>query len=174
MFGALAAIAALREQGIAHARCVVLIEACEESGSYDLPHYIDHLADRIGRPSLVICLDSGCGNYEQLWMTTSLRGIAAGTLSVSVLEEGVHSGDASGVVPSCFRILRRLLSRLEDETTGAIDASELQAQIPAERITQARRAAQALGKEIYAKFPMTPGLKPVDDDLVELILNRTW
>ncbi|HYZ42635.1 MAG TPA: M20/M25/M40 family metallo-hydrolase, partial [Stellaceae bacterium] len=104
MFGALSALMALHEQGVPHARCVVLIEACEESGSYDLPYYVDHLAARIGDPSLVICLDSGCGNYDQLWLTTSLRGLASGTLTVRVLEEGVHSGDASGIVPSSFRI----------------------------------------------------------------------
>src|SRR5690606_31817994 len=119
-FASLTAIRALREQGVPHARCVVVIQACEESGSYDLPFYIDHLAERIGTPSLVVCLDSGCGNYEQLWCTTSLRGIAAGTLKVQVLTEGVHSGDASGIVPSSFRIARALLSRLEDEKTGAI------------------------------------------------------
>jgi acetylornithine deacetylase/succinyl-diaminopimelate desuccinylase-like protein len=98
-FASLTAIRALQEQQLPHARCVVLIEACEESGSYDLPYYIDALADRIGRPSLVVCLDSGCGNYEQLWCTTSLRGLANGVLSAQVLTEGVHSGDASGVVP---------------------------------------------------------------------------
>ena len=92
-----------------HARCVVLIEACEESGSYDLPAYIEALADRIGTPSLVICLDSGCGNYDQLWITTSLRGLVGGTLTVATLDEGVHSGAASGIVPSSFRILRQLL-----------------------------------------------------------------
>src|SRR5256884_3167093 len=119
MFGALSALLALREQSIPHARCVVLIEACEESGSYDLPYYVDHLAGKLGDPSLVICLDSGCGNYDQLWLTTSLRGLASGTLTVRVLEEGVHSGDASGVVPSSFRVLRLLLSRLEDEGKGA-------------------------------------------------------
>ncbi|TQU11616.1 M20/M25/M40 family metallo-hydrolase, partial [Xanthomonas perforans] len=120
IFGSLAAILALRNQGLPHARCVVLIEACEESGSYDLPAYVDHLAERIGKPSLVVCLDSGCGNYEQLWCTTSLRGLTGGNLMVKVLEEGVHSGDASGVVPSSFRLLRQLLSRIEDETTGRI------------------------------------------------------
>ena len=98
-----------------HSRCVVMIEACEESGSYDLPYYVDHLAARIGKPSLIVCLDSGCGNYDQLWLTTSLRGMTGGNLIVKVLEEGVHSGDASGVVASSFRILRQLLSRLEDE-----------------------------------------------------------
>jgi len=103
MFGALSAILALRAQGTAHARCVVLIEACEESGSYDLPAYVDHLADRIGSPTLVVCLDSGCGNYDQLWLTTSLRGLAGGALRVDVLEEGVHSGDASGVVAASPR-----------------------------------------------------------------------
>src|SRR5437899_3470355 len=145
MFGALSALLALRDQGAAYARCVILIEACEESGSYDLPAYVDHLAGRIGSPSLVVCLDSGCGNYDQLWLTTSLRGVASGTLTVRVLDEGVHSGDASGVVPSSFRILRQLLSRLEDEVSGAVRPAELYVQVPPERVGQARRAAAALG-----------------------------
>ncbi|HEX5452659.1 MAG TPA: M20 family metallopeptidase [Stellaceae bacterium] len=174
MFGAFTALAGLRDQGVPHARCLVLIEACEESGSYDLPFYIDHLAARIGSPSLVVCLDSGCGNYDQLWMTTSLRGIAAGILTVSVLDEGVHSGDASGVVPSSFRILRQLLSRLEDEATGAIRPAALYAQVPAERLDQAKRAAAALGAETYRKFPFAAGTGPMADDPTELVLNRTW
>ena len=174
MFGALTALAALAEQGEPHARAVVLIEACEESGSYDLPFYVDHLAARIGSPSLVVCLDSGCGNYDQLWLTTSLRGLVSGTLTVRVLDEGVHSGDASGVVPSSFRLLRRLLSRLEDETNGAILPAELHVQVPAERIAQARLAATALGREIYAKFPFAGTTRPMAEDLVELVLNRTW
>jgi acetylornithine deacetylase/succinyl-diaminopimelate desuccinylase-like protein len=174
MFGALSAILALREQKVPHARAVLLIEACEESGSYDLPHYVDHLAGRLGNPSLVVCLDSGCGNYDQLWLTTSLRGLVSGTLTVEVLEEGVHSGDASGIVPSSFRILRQLLSRLEDETTGAIRVDALYADIPADRRAQAERAAAALGDEVYTKFPLVPGLSPIATDPTELVLNRTW
>jgi acetylornithine deacetylase/succinyl-diaminopimelate desuccinylase-like protein len=174
MFGALSALMALKEQGVTHARCFILIEACEESGSYDLPDYVDHLARRLGTPSLVICLDSGCGNYDQLWLTTSLRGMASGTLSVEVLDEGVHSGDASGIVPSSFRVLRRLLSRLEDEETGAIRAAELYVQIPPERVAQARRASAALGDAVYTKFPLKSGMAPMGDDLTELVLNRTW
>ena len=174
MFGALSALMALKEQGVAHARCIILIEACEESGSYDLPYYVDHLAQRIGSPSLVVCLDSGCGNYDQLWLTTSLRGMAAGTLSIEVLDEGVHSGDASGIVPSSFRILRRLLSRLEDEETGTIRPAELYVQIPPERVAQARLAAAALGDAVYTKFQLKPGMWPMSDDLAELVLNRTW
>ena len=174
MFGAIAAIAALHDQAVPHARCVILIEACEESGSYDLPHYISHLADRLGSPSLVVCLDSGCGNYDQLWLTTSLRGMVSGTLTVRVLEEGVHSGDASGVVPSSFRILRQLLSRLEDETTGAIRPAALHVEVPAERLAQARVAAAALGPAIHTKFPFVAGMSPMTEDLVELVLNRTW
>ena len=174
IFGSLAAIRALQEQGVAHARCVVLIEACEESGSYDLPYYVDHLAARIGKPSLVVCLDSGCGNYEQLWLTTSLRGLSGGNLAVRVLKEGVHSGDASGVVPSSFRILRNILSRLEDAATGKIVPGELHVEIPAQRVEQARRTAQVLGDEVYSKFPFVAGMHPVDADPVELVLNRTW
>ncbi|MCC8445832.1 M20 family metallopeptidase [Xanthomonas translucens] len=174
LFGSLAAILALQDQGIAHARCVILIEACEESGSYDLPAYVDHLAERIGKPSLVVCLDSGCGNYEQLWCTTSLRGLAGGNFSVKVLSEGVHSGDASGVVPSSFRVLRELLSRLEDTATGKIKVEGLYAQIPEERLAQARKVADVLGDEVYSKFPFLPGMTPMDEDLTELVLNRTW
>ncbi|MFN7783252.1 MAG: M20 family metallopeptidase [Lysobacterales bacterium] len=174
LFGSRAAIMARQQQGRPHARCVIHNEACEESGSYDLPHYVDHLAARIGKPSLVVCLDSGCGNYEQLWCTTSLRGLAGGNLRVSVLEEGVHSGDASGVVPSSFRILRQLLSRLEDEVSGRIRAEELFVEIPAERIEQAKRAASVLDREIWAKFPFLPGMSPMHSELHELVLNRTW
>jgi acetylornithine deacetylase/succinyl-diaminopimelate desuccinylase-like protein len=174
IFGSLAALLALQEQNIPHARCVILIEACEESGSYDLPHYVDHLAPRIGNPSLVVCLDSGCGNYDQLWLTTSLRGMTGGELTVQVLEEGVHSGDASGVVPSSFRILRELLSRLEDPETGRIKPKELYVEIPPQRVEQAKAAAGVLGKAIYQKFPFVDGMQPVTEDLTELVLNRTW
>lgn len=174
IFGSITAILALREQGVPHARCVVMIEACEESGSYDLPYYVDHLAARIGKPSLVVCLDSGCGNYEQLWLTTSLRGLTGGNLTVKVLEEGVHSGDASGVVASSFRILRQILSRLEDQVTGRILPQELHVEIPAQRIEQARQSAAVLGDAVYSKFPFVNGMQPMDYDLTELVLNRTW
>ena len=174
IFGSLTAILALQAQGAPHARCVVLIEACEESGSYDLPAYVDHLADRIGKPSLVVCLDSGCGNYDQLWCTTSLRGMAGGNLTVKVLEEGVHSGDASGIVPSSFRIIRQLLSRIEDEATGRILLEGLHAQIPADRLAQAAKVAEVLGDEVFDKFPFLPGMTPMASDNTELVLNRTW
>jgi acetylornithine deacetylase/succinyl-diaminopimelate desuccinylase-like protein len=174
IFGSLAALLTLQEQGVAHARCVVMIEACEESGSYDLPYYVDHLAARIGKPSLVVCLDSGCGNYEQLWLTTSLRGMTGGNLTVRVLDEGVHSGDASGIVASSFRILRELLSRLEDEVTGVIRPQELYVEIPEQRIAQAGRTAEVLGDAVYSKFPFVDGMQPLDKDLTELVLNRTW
>ncbi|WP_139557059.1 M20 family metallopeptidase [Methylotetracoccus oryzae] len=174
VFASVAAILALREQSAAYPHCVVLIECCEESGSFDLPDYVEHLCDRIGRPSLVICLDSGCGNYEQLWLTTSLRGLIGGELSVQILTEGVHSGDAGGIVPSSFRIARQLLSRLEDETTGTVARSEFHADIPVQRVTQAQQAAEVLGEQVYAKFPFASGVRPAGTSLVELILNRTW
>ncbi len=173
-FASLTAIKSLHEQQIPHARCVILIEACEESGSYDLPFYIDALKDRIGEPSLVICLDSGCGNYEQLWMTTSLRGLAGGTLTIDVLKEGIHSGQGSGIVPSAFRILRQLLNRLEDEKTGNIILSDLHVDIPSQRIEQAKAAAAILGDSVYENLPLASKVKPEFDSPAELILRRTW
>jgi len=151
-----------------------LIEACEESGSYDLPAYIEHLAPRIGELSLVVCLDSGCANYDQLWSTTSLRGLVMGTLEVSLLTEGVHSGDGTGVIAASERVARVLLDRLEDARTGAIKLEALATTIPPERAAQAERTAQAIGSAVYDKFPLQPGVQPVTRDLAELILNRTW
>src|SRR2546421_2252698 len=173
-FAALTAIEALQAQRVDHARSLVLIEACEESGSFDLPFYVDALADRLGTPSLVVCLDSGCGNYEQLWGTTSLRGVVGGVLTVEVLTEGVHSGAASGIVPSSFRIARELLSRLEDERTGEIIPRDFHVEIPRERVAQAREVATVLGDEVFARFPLAPGMRPVSVDPLELILNNTW
>jgi acetylornithine deacetylase/succinyl-diaminopimelate desuccinylase-like protein len=173
-FASLTAIEALQRQKLPHKRLVVVIEACEESGSYDLPHYIEHLEQRIGRPSLVVCLDSGCGNYDQLWSTTSLRGIVSGNLVVELLDEGVHSGDGSGVIASSFRVLRKLLSRLEDEDTGAILPPDLHVDVPDQRVQQAAFAAQVLGTAVYDKFPLKKGTRPVADDPEELMLNRTW
>ena len=173
-FASLTAIMALADSGLPHSRCVVLIEGCEESGSYDLPFYINHLAERIGTPSLVVCLDSGAGNYDQLWLTTSLRGIAGGTLRVNVLEEGVHSGDASGLVPSSFRILRGLLDRLEDAQTGRIRPEVLYVDIPADRLNQAREVAHVLGSSVYDKYPWAGATQPMVSDTTEMLLNRTW
>ncbi|HZT06715.1 MAG TPA: M20/M25/M40 family metallo-hydrolase [Chloroflexota bacterium] len=173
VFAAVAALGSIAEQGAQRARCVVLIEGCEESGSVDLPHYLDALADQIGSPGLVVCLDSGCGNYEQLWGTTSLRGLVAGTLSVELLREGVHSGSASGVVASSFRVLRQLLSRIEDERSGAILPAEFHVDIPEERRRQARHLATILG-DPSRDLPLLDSVTPVVPDAVELILNRTW
>jgi len=173
-FGSLTAIRALQEQGIPHAHCVVLIEGCEESGSFDLPYYIDLLGDRIGSPGLVVCLDAECGNYDQFWCTTSLRGNLTGTLRAEVLTEGVHSGAASGIVPSSFRILRNLLSRIEDEATGQLKPESLYVDIPEQRTQQAAKAADTLGELVFLKYPWavdspTPGESPY-----ELLLNNTW
>lgn len=174
MFASLAALKALADQGVPHARCVIIIEACEESGSFDLPHYIEALRPRIGAPDLVVCLDSGCGDYERLWSTTSLRGMVSGTLRVDILTEGVHSGDASGVVPSSFRIIRQLLDRVEDPATGRVLLDDCHVDIPAARVAQASTAARLLGEAAWRRFPFVDGAGPASTDVAELILNRTW
>ena len=173
-FAAITAIRALKEQKARCARCVLIIEACEESGSHDLPHYIEALAPRIGTPELVVGLDSGCGNYDQLWVTTSLRGLVGCTLSVSTLTAGVHSGGASGIVPPRFRILRQLLERLEDQNTGALLPRQLYVEIPEERLRQAAATAKVLGNTVFSEFPFQPGTTPVSEDIVGLLLNRCW
>ena len=174
VFSSLEAVRLLHEQGVPCPRCMLLIECAEESGSPDLPAYIEHLGPRLGQPGLVVCLDSGCANYEQLWVTTSLRGIAAGDLTVRVLDQGVHSGAAGGVVPSSFRIARALLERIEDASTGAIRLPALQAEIPAERAEQAELAASVIGTDLANKYPWANATRPDSESAPTLILNRTW
>jgi acetylornithine deacetylase/succinyl-diaminopimelate desuccinylase-like protein len=181
-YAAIAAIAALKDQNVAHPRILGLIETCEESGSYDLLPYVDALRTRLGDVGLVVCLDSGAGNYDQLWLTNSLRGMASGVLRVDVLSEGVHSGDASGVVPSSFRVLRQVLDRLEDSATGRLLPGIFHCEVPAERLAQARATADILGDEVYKRFPWahydcggaTQSVLPTTTDPLQALLNRTW
>jgi acetylornithine deacetylase/succinyl-diaminopimelate desuccinylase-like protein len=179
VYASLTAIMALDAQGIPRPRCVGLIESCEESGSFDLPAYIDALKPQLGRVGLVVCLDSGAGNYDQLWLTTSLRGMVSGVLKVEVLTEGVHSGDSSGLVPSSFRILRQVLDRLEDSKTGELLPASFHCEIPADRVDQARATALALGDEVWKRFPWACGADggpslPTTSDPFEALIRRTW
>jgi acetylornithine deacetylase/succinyl-diaminopimelate desuccinylase-like protein len=171
-FASVLAIEAAQLAGLRHQRCIVLIEASEESGSPDLPAHLDALADLIGTPSLVVCLDSGCMDYERLWVTTSLRGMVGGELRVDVLTEGVHSGEASGVVPSSFRIAREVLDRIERSTDGVILVPELHVDIPADRHEQAEATAAEF--PIAGHFPWAGGTRPMVDDPAEQLLARTW
>ena len=182
VYASIAAVQALKAQNVPHPRIVGLIETCEESGSYDLLPYVDALKDRLGEVALVVCLDSGAGNYDQLWLTTSLRGNAAGVLKVEVLTEGVHSGDASGLVPSSFRIMRQVLDRLEDSKTGRLLPQSFHCEVPADRMAQAQATAKILGDELYKRFPWahydcegaTAFALPTTLEPVEALLNRTW
>jgi acetylornithine deacetylase/succinyl-diaminopimelate desuccinylase-like protein len=174
VFSSLTAIAALKEQQVRLPRCVVLIEACEESGSVDLPAHLAALGDAIGTPSLVVCLDAECGNYDQVWCTTSLRGNLVGTLRIRVLTEGVHSGMATGIAPTPFRILEQLLARIESPVTGDLLLDELHVNLPRDRRAQAAAAARVLGEEIAGKLPWAKGVQPVSNDPTELIINSTW
>jgi acetylornithine deacetylase/succinyl-diaminopimelate desuccinylase-like protein len=173
VFAALTAVAAVRAGGGAHHRCLVLIEASEESGSIDLPAHLEALGDLLGTPSLVVALDSGCGDWDHLWVTTSLRGLIDLTLRVEVLTQGVHSGAAGGVVPSTFRVLRHLLDRIEDPATGELTVPELHAEVPELRRRQAADTAADLG-DLVDHLPFAPGVRPVVADPVEQVLACTW
>ncbi|MDH5856248.1 M20/M25/M40 family metallo-hydrolase [Lampropedia aestuarii] len=182
VYASIAAVQELKRQNVPHPRIVGLIEASEESGSVDLLPYIDVLKPQLGDVGLVICLDSGAGNYDQLWLTTNLRGNITGTLKVEILTEGVHSGDASGVVPSSFRIMRQVLDRLEDSSNGHLLPEIFHCEVPPERIAQAQVTAGILGEETYARFPWAHydcgGASlfalPTTTDPVEALLKRTW
>ncbi len=179
VYAAITALEALQAQGLPHPRCVGLIESCEESGSYDLPVYIDALKPRLGNVGLVVCLDSGAGNYDQLWLTTSLRGMVSGVLKVEILTEGVHSGDASGLVPSSFRVLRHVLDRLEDSASGHLLPESFHCAIPASRVEQARATAAILKDEVWKRMPFACGADggpalPTTTDPVQGLINRTW
>ncbi|KAN0011994.1 hypothetical protein ACTFIU_000213 [Dictyostelium citrinum] len=172
-FASICAIQALQQQNIPHDRYVVIIEGSEESGSIHLPQYVEKFQAEIQTPSLVVCLDSGCGNYDQLWMTSSLRGVLTGDLTVKVLNEACHSGSASGIVPSSFRILRQVLDRVENQVTGEIN-KQLHVEIPPYRLEQIAKCAEILGSTIYDEFSWYQGTGPITKDLTQLMINKTW
>jgi len=173
-YACIGAMKAILEQGAAHAAVRIIIEAREESGSQDLEAYVNHLKSRIGVPSLIVCLDSGCGNYEQFWLTTSLRGAVMGALNVKVLKEAVHSGHASGIVPSSFRVIRKLLERIEDVDTGKVIVPVVMKEIPEFRIQEQRETAAILGDHFLDEYPFFGNTQPMSTDPVELMLNRNW
>jgi acetylornithine deacetylase/succinyl-diaminopimelate desuccinylase-like protein len=173
-FAVVAALRALADADTPHGRILVLLEASEESGSIDLEPYLDLLAPRIGSLGLVICLDSGGATYDRLWMTTSLRGNLMATLRVRVLEYGVHSGIAGGIVPSSFRLARKLLSRIEDETTGEIRLRSTAIEVPAVRREELALAAELVGETVAGEFPTLPGLVLSGATPAQRILRSNW
>ncbi|HEX3650740.1 MAG TPA: M20/M25/M40 family metallo-hydrolase [Pseudonocardiaceae bacterium] len=173
-FASAAAIEALRAAGGTHARCVLLLETGEESGSPDLPEYLRVLGPRFADVTLVVCLDSGASDYDRLWLTTSLRGLVQATVTVRMLEIGQHSGNAGGIVPSTFRVLRQLLDRLEDSATGEILLPEMYIDIPADRLAEAKAAIEAVPGTVGNGLPLVPGVALASDDEMELVLNNTW
>ena len=173
-FSSLLALEALEADGVEHGRCVVLIEASEESASSDLEAHLDALQQELGDVELMICLDSGALTYDRLWVTTSLRGVVNVELTVSVLSQGQHSGVASGVVPSSFRVLRQLLERIEDSSTGEIELRELHAPIPESHVLAARKIAEEFGDVVAHELPTLPGLTLMGSDAEDRLLRRTW
>lgn len=169
----------LQQMGASHPRIVGLIETCEESGSFDLPPYFDLMRERIGDVSMVVCMDSGAGDYKRLWLTSSLRGLVAGELTVQVGTQGVHSGEASGVMPSSMRVMRQLLERIEDVHTGQMLLPSMQVEVPAKRLEETKDFAKVLGEEVVRSLPWAKGQdgEPVHamaGDAYEAMLNRTW
>ncbi|MFL6143825.1 MAG: M20/M25/M40 family metallo-hydrolase [Labedaea sp.] len=173
-YAATAAIEAVLAAGGRHARCVVMLETSEESGSPDLPAYLEHVRPRLGDVSLVVCLDSGGYDYDRLWLSTSLRGLAAAEVTVRVLTGGVHSGSASGIVPSSFRVFRTLLDRLEDAATGRVLLPEMHTDIPADRLAETRATVRAAPGSVHEAFPLLDGVRLTEADEVELMLNGSW
>ena len=161
-------------RGLAHAVRAILIEGSEESGSPHLPATLDVIADRLGRPSLVVSLDSGCLSYDRIWCTGSVRGLVSGTLTVRVLEQGVHSGSAAGLVPSSFRIARMLLSRIENETTGEILLDELKVAIPSSVRRDSQTVAGMVGDEYFEEFPVVDGLEIAGTHTADRLVRRNW
>jgi hypothetical protein len=83
----------------------------------------------IGKPDAMFCMDSGAIDYEQLWLTSSLRGVCNVDMTVECGKAGYHSGEVGGVVPETFRIVRQLLNRLDDPVTGEV-TQEFQIDVP--------------------------------------------
>jgi len=174
MFPAITVLKAIQSQNVKHGRVFILIEASEESGSPDLPFWIDRISDRLGEIGLVVCLDSGCGNYEQFWLTSTLRGVITTTLKVQCTYEGVHSGAGSGIIPDSFRIIRSLLNRIEDCETGHVLLEDLHTEVPPIRIKELQQSSETLGNSLFEDLPFLGDAQPVHSDPFSLLKAKTW
>jgi acetylornithine deacetylase/succinyl-diaminopimelate desuccinylase-like protein len=174
LFSSMLALEDLEARNIPHARCVILIEASEESGSPHLEAYLDELSAELGDVDLLVCLDSGALTYDRLWITTSLRGNLIARVRATVMRQGQHSGSASGVVPSSFRLIRQLLDRLEDSATGRVLLPELHVVIPEEHILAADEVTIELGDIAAKDKPVVPGLQLMGASAAERLLQSTW
>lgn len=172
-FASLLIIKALQKYGLPHNRIVLYFETDEESGSADLIHFLNQRKSQIGEPSLVICLDSGCCDYEHMCLTTTLRGVFNFNLRVDVGLEGVHSGASSGILPDSFRILRDVIDQFECSKTGKLP-SDLYVNIPPDKYTQAYELISEMNGKIDFEFPFVDGVKPVEDDGFKQYINRIW
>ena len=168
------ALKMLQEQGVPYPRSHFLIETCEESGSYDLPPYLELLTEDLGEPDLIVVLDSGGPDYEHIWVTEALRGLVAGNLSVKVSNEGVHSGMSGGVIPSSFRIQRMLLDRVEDSKTGEILVPEMHVEISDKVRKEAEELGNLLGDELWSQLPVVDTLRPQNEGVAEILLDMNW
>ncbi len=168
------AIRLLQEAGIPHPKATFLIETCEESGSFDLPPYLDALTDDLGSPDLIVVLDSGGPTYDHIWVTEALRGLVAGTLSVRVSHEGVHSGMSGGAIPSSFRIQRMLLDRVEDSSTGRILIPEMHVDISDKIRAEAEALGNILGDALWKSLPVVDSLEPQTRGADQILLDINW
>ena len=169
-YAGILSVLALQDQGVSHPTCRFLIETGEESGSPDLSFYLDELESILGVPDLVIVLDTGGIDYDRLWITESLRGIVAGTLSVKVSSVGVHSGHGSGIMPSSFRLARQLLSRIEDENTGEIKPEWLHIEITDKMKEQAKKIVE-MNSESVNDFPLLKGVEKQVKDPLDIFIT---
>ena len=164
----------LQEAGAPHPRCTMIIETCEESGSFDLPPYLEELTERLGNPDMVVVLDSGGPDYDHIWMTEALRGLVSGTLSVKVSHEGIHSGNSGGSIPSSFRIQRILLDRVEDSSSGKVTIPEMHVEIPEEVRENAISLREIVGDSIWEQFPTVDTLRQASETTEDMIVAMNW
>ena len=130
LFTCMLAIKNLHLQGVPVPRCAMVLETEEESGSPNLIPLLTVAKGLIGVPDIVFCMDSGSFDYNSLWLTSSLRGVTVVEVDVEAGKQGYHSGELGGIIPETFRVLRELLSRVDNAETGMC-ADEFQTEIPA-------------------------------------------
>lgn len=173
-FTCMLAIKNLQNQGVKLPRCALVLETEEESGSPNLLRLLECAKDFIGKPDYMFCMDSGAFDYNQLWLTSSLRGINIVKLTVEFAKGGYHSGEVGGILPETFRVIRSLLDRIDNSQTGMVD-DDFQVEIPAWARSEAEFMANLAGDDIHSKYDYHDGCVPMDkENLPDMYLNNTW
>ena len=176
-FSMLTAIKACQEHNCPLPRICLIFEGAEESTDEHLTYYFNKLLPIIGENVIAfIPLDSGCADYDRLWITNSLRGVCDYEINIQTLDNNISFGpEASGRIAENLFILRKAIDAVMDTSTGDVKIEEFYVKdIPEEIQEEMDKEIEIVGEQFFKEIPLYEGVKPLKTDIKEAMINNRW